>query len=695
MSPSVYPIYDTLPDASDHLRLLTVHAGGVSEPIRCTLRTVSLHDKPFYDALSYTWGDSAATESIEVDGYEIQVTANLEQALRHLRDTEDDLTLWVDAVCINQSDTSEKSQQVAFMGQIYRECAQVRIWLGCDSSKCGITRPSFQTSNAVDGSSGVVDPFELVRLLASDRHIHEWPCSHTQSDQGCDTTVYKANNEFDMISEAFIAVIDSPWWTRMWTVQEAILPKKGLLVYDIWSTTLQTITDCGANCYHHYADCCVHAVTQLPLEFEGALENFLSATIALHNSRERNDDGNVKLYGLQEQHIGFGFRACKDPRDKVYGLLGIVKDISLTPDYTWSTGKVFLRATCYMICHERGTLKSLTGPGYGPVPGKWASWVREFDATFDSIYADVAKIRNTVLCSTIFDASYGHKSNRTLLMAEPPPENSSESLIGLEVVGRLVGRVDCVSDEMNVDFSIRNSGKWRAVFRQWISDALHWDGVDVSASTSAFNSAPGDGSGYPDTSVRFWRTLLGGIGIMYGTEVFPSSWTKFTPVAMYWRDNFFSWLRDEGVLNHALQQIISLATYRRCYFRADGSGQGLYYSNTCVGDEVWVLEGGNVPFILRPTYLSKEEGQALRPLDENNFKDDEKFEFMENRQSGMASTNRFSQMRKVGNMIGKMRQSGITTGRYYQFIGDCYYDGFMHGEAIHNTTFKEKTIVLV
>ena len=150
---STNTIYDTLPDASDHLRLLRVHAGSVSEPIRCTLRTVSFRDKPSYEALSYTWGDSASNKPIDVDGFEIQVTVNLEQALRHLRNVEHDLILWVDAICINQSDASEKSHQVAFMGKIYRDCAQVRNWLGCDSSKCSITQSSFQPSDSADGNS--------------------------------------------------------------------------------------------------------------------------------------------------------------------------------------------------------------------------------------------------------------------------------------------------------------------------------------------------------------------------------------------------------------------------------------------------------------------------------------------------------------------------------------------------------------
>jgi hypothetical protein len=220
MSTSTYPIYNTLPDTSDNLRLLIVHGGDVSEPIRCTLRIVSLHDKPSYDALSYTWGDSATTKPIEVDGFKTRVTTNLEQALRHLRDVKNDLTLWVDAVCINQSDVPEKSQQVALMGQIYRQCAQVRIWLGCDSFKCGIAQSSLQMSDAVHDSSGAVDPFEIIRHLADDRHVHEWSCFHTQNDDGRDTVVYKADEKFNTIIEAFIAVIESPWWSRMWTVRK-------------------------------------------------------------------------------------------------------------------------------------------------------------------------------------------------------------------------------------------------------------------------------------------------------------------------------------------------------------------------------------------------------------------------------------------------------------------------------------------
>ena len=49
----------------------------------------------------------------------VNVTCNLESALRHLRKQDVDIHIWADALCINQSDVSEKALQVRLMSQIY------------------------------------------------------------------------------------------------------------------------------------------------------------------------------------------------------------------------------------------------------------------------------------------------------------------------------------------------------------------------------------------------------------------------------------------------------------------------------------------------------------------------------------------------------------------------------------------------
>jgi hypothetical protein len=38
--------------------------------------------------------------------------------------------MWIDAICIDQSDLQEKNQQVHMMGRIYQEASCTDIWLG-------------------------------------------------------------------------------------------------------------------------------------------------------------------------------------------------------------------------------------------------------------------------------------------------------------------------------------------------------------------------------------------------------------------------------------------------------------------------------------------------------------------------------------------------------------------------------------
>jgi hypothetical protein len=101
------------------------------------IRSVQL---PTFFALSYVWGDPARTQEILVDGKRLGITENLYKALRVLqRDAMGDLKVWADAVCINQNDLAERSDQVFLMREIYHSAAEVRIWLGpstTDGLKC-------------------------------------------------------------------------------------------------------------------------------------------------------------------------------------------------------------------------------------------------------------------------------------------------------------------------------------------------------------------------------------------------------------------------------------------------------------------------------------------------------------------------------------------------------------------------------
>jgi hypothetical protein len=138
--------YEALKPAENddgEIRLLTLLPGSVGSHINCKLFRVSLAQPPKYEALSYTWGDPkgvdstipavgdpTSTYSITLDGLHATITYNLEAALQQLRYAKFERILWVDALCIDQHNLSERSEQVKVMGKIYERAACVLAWLG-------------------------------------------------------------------------------------------------------------------------------------------------------------------------------------------------------------------------------------------------------------------------------------------------------------------------------------------------------------------------------------------------------------------------------------------------------------------------------------------------------------------------------------------------------------------------------------
>lgn len=102
-----------------------------SEPIKCNLRVISLENQPKFTALSYVWGIySPVPDFISCNSIQVKVTNNCYLALRYLRKKLGKLTIWLDAVCINQDDQHEKSRQISLMGEIYSLADCVYVWLG-------------------------------------------------------------------------------------------------------------------------------------------------------------------------------------------------------------------------------------------------------------------------------------------------------------------------------------------------------------------------------------------------------------------------------------------------------------------------------------------------------------------------------------------------------------------------------------
>ncbi|KLU91728.1 hypothetical protein MAPG_10677, partial [Magnaporthiopsis poae ATCC 64411] len=99
------------------------------EPYHALLLPAKLEPVP-YTALSYTWGPNVFNASIELDGYTKPVIVALEKALRHFRRPDTGLVMWIDQLCINQTDKGEKERQIPLMGRIYAQFFNTLVWLG-------------------------------------------------------------------------------------------------------------------------------------------------------------------------------------------------------------------------------------------------------------------------------------------------------------------------------------------------------------------------------------------------------------------------------------------------------------------------------------------------------------------------------------------------------------------------------------
>lgn len=182
VAPSSYCYRPLLPEP-DGIRLLRLlPCVDESAPIQCQLFNYSLRESGKrthpYDALSYVWGSWENPGSIFIDNHEKLVTRNLYGALSRLRHGFIERFLWIDALCINQADLSEKEQQIQFMAKIYAQANRVVVWLG----------------EAADDSDQAL---EVIRVAGADKD-------------------FPSTSRNEVIQHAILALLRRSWFRRIW-----------------------------------------------------------------------------------------------------------------------------------------------------------------------------------------------------------------------------------------------------------------------------------------------------------------------------------------------------------------------------------------------------------------------------------------------------------------------------------------------
>lgn len=130
-----YRSYRPLDVSRQEIRVLDLDAN-----LTCTVRHVSLADKPIYHALSYCWGSPTSTKTLRIRTIDqasntahieaVPIRKTLGKFLKSLHAQFGTITVWLDVICINQRSYTEQSAQVAMMGDIYRRANHVYAWVG-------------------------------------------------------------------------------------------------------------------------------------------------------------------------------------------------------------------------------------------------------------------------------------------------------------------------------------------------------------------------------------------------------------------------------------------------------------------------------------------------------------------------------------------------------------------------------------
>ena len=337
----------------DEIRMLNINPGSGYEQLNCTLERTSRIDPRPYSALSYVWGDQTERQAILINDSVCYVGRNLWDALVHLRRSDASVRIWADALCIDQDDLDERSRQVQRMGEVFARAEEVFIWLG---KARGHSKTLKDAYDWVANSSRLAQDERRSKLLA------------------------------------FWDLLSRPWFSRLWVLQEAALARKATIVLgeercDLAVLRLMVWDDPGVE---EIQEAFLRQLKESPTLH---IVNISSLVHLLECLRGRSQTSFESLvYDCMR-------RACIDPRDHIFGLVGVAHYLNLeTPkvDYTMSNSEVFYHFMKAALKQRPDDLVEFAVVDSRQTPEDWPSWVPDLAST----------ARRSDFARTVYEAGY-------------------------------------------------------------------------------------------------------------------------------------------------------------------------------------------------------------------------------------------------------------------------------------------------
>lgn len=311
------PPYTSLESMEFGIRLLELAPGSFEDVIRLRVITTDLCDggDHTYEALSYVWGVDYAPTEVCIDAIPVKVTSNLDSALRHLRRRLLSRVLWIDALSINQQDVQERNNQVRNMGLIYQKATSVLIWLGpVDNKDIHLRAMLGAMQFSFSGEQSRIDLFDYICSIIA----------------VIDLDVAGSRNPRNRAFEVLYELVSRPWFKRLWVVQELALSKSASIQIGTYLFPWAAFEQFVRWLPHYKVDSKNHRKLVEAADQVMKVPPVASFYSQLHRTL----------------HL-----STTDPRDKIYGILGISAfgTSRIDPDYNKSPGRVYTEAMALLL----------------------------------------------------------------------------------------------------------------------------------------------------------------------------------------------------------------------------------------------------------------------------------------------------------------------------------------------------------
>jgi hypothetical protein len=332
-----------------------------------------------YEALSYSWGYPDLTAPVVCNGITIHIPPTMAEALHYLRYSDRPRWLWCDAICINQQDATEKSNQVQIMMIIFAKASRVVAWLGLPESETDIAFRMIKDEFTED---------------IEDRHSEY---GHFEAEGIDFCPEIKPPDDETSMQGLVRAYLQRPWFKRTWIRQEVFAAKDMVLQAGRHRTSLKG--------FYHFAQRHKRLSRQFKLLYRryrafdfqelNAWDMQVRSRYSSQESHENNKRHMVYAECVQILKEGSVFEAS-DNRDRIYGVLGLMNNLAknhfehLRIDYNQSVSEVYQDLTKYFINLSR-SLRPIqffrTSPPSRDIP-TWAIDCRHDCSGLDNVIAD-------------------------------------------------------------------------------------------------------------------------------------------------------------------------------------------------------------------------------------------------------------------------------------------------------------------